>query len=174
MKPGPKPNPKVTHLRHGNPSKMTESQLLSDFRPDVALPRCPKHLKDEARREYQRLGQELRRYGLVSELDRGVLAMMAEEWSRHVWAEEKIAQANEADAAGEAGLVEKTPQGYRMQSVYLQISRKSIELYHKLAAEFGLTPSARTRVTPGATPQMGLPGVEAATPARPSLASFAS
>jgi P27 family predicted phage terminase small subunit len=175
VKPGPKPHPKVTHIRHGNASKFNESQLLSDFRPDVELAQCPKHLQGAAREEYNRLGAELLRYGLVSKGDRGVLAMMATEWSRHVWAEQKIAAANAKDEDGEAGLVEETPQGYRMQSVYLQISRKSIELYHKLAAEFGLTPSARTRVTPGATPQLGLPGVEApAGPKRPTLASFAT
>lgn len=177
MGPGRKPLPSKVHFLHGNPSKKTEAQLLDNFRPDVELPKCPRYLslkgvaQAEAKREYLRLGEQLERYGLVSSLDRGVLAMMATEWGRYVWAEEKIAAANLADEAkGEAGLIESTHNGYRKQSVLLEISRKSIELYLKLAVEFGLTPSSRTRVTPGAT-QMALPGIE--QPGKPTLSSFA-
>lgn len=176
MKPGPKPTSAKVHYLHGNPSKLPASRLLDEFSPDVALPKCPPHLKGPAAAEYKRLGAELERYGLMSELDRGVLAMMATEWSRHVWAEKRIAEINAADPEGERGLVDKTPNGYQVQSVYLQISRKAIEIYHRLALEYGLTPAARTRVPPPAM-QIPLPGIEqpnqAAAGGKPTLSSFA-
>jgi P27 family predicted phage terminase small subunit len=167
--------PSKVHYLGGNPSKKSTGDLLDEFQPDVELAKCPSHLKAEARREYARLGEELERYGLISTIDRDTLAMIATQWARYVWAENQIHKLNEADARGEAGLVDRSPNGYKVQSVYLQISNKAIEVYTKLAAEFGLTPAARSRVKAG-TPQMHLPGMgdEPGRPAGPpSLRSFA-
>ncbi len=171
-KPGPRPKPSNVHYLHGNPSKKPEAALLNEFKPDVELPDCPRVLAKAAKAEYHRLGVELERYGLVSKLDRGVLAMMATEWARYEWAERRIAELNRDDEAGEAGLVDKTPNGFKQMSVYLIISRKAMELYLKLATEFGLTPSARTRVTPGNSTQLALPGIDD-KPEAPTLAMFA-
>ena len=44
-------------------------------------------------------------------------------------------------------------------SVYEQVARAAESSYQKLAAEFGLSPSNRSRVQPG-NPQMGLPGMD--------------
>lgn len=156
--PGPKPKPDRVHYLNGNPSKKPLTGLLDGFQPDAELPECPKHLHDEASAEYRRLGEQLNRYHMVSQLDRGVLAMAAVEWARHVWAESKIAATNAVDPNGEAGLVDVTPNGFKQMSVYLIISRKAMELYLKFCTEFGLTPSSRTRVTP-ANPQLQLPGL---------------
>lgn len=174
MKPGPRPLPSNVHYLRGNPSKKPLAELSDDFSPDIELPKCPQHLGREAKKEYQRLGLELERYGLMSKLDRNALAMAAVEWARHVWAEEKIEELNRKDEAGEKGLVDKTPSGYKQQSVYLQISRKAMEIYLKFAAEFGLTPSARSRV-PADGNQLALPGIEAKpdAPGAKTLASFA-
>jgi phage terminase small subunit len=65
-------------------------------------------------------------------------------------------------------MVEVALSGYRQQSVYLIIARKAEEMYLKLSAEFGMSPAARTRVTPS-DPQQTLPGIEA----KPTLGSFA-
>lgn len=164
---------KVVQLR-GNPSKKPMAALLEEFQPDVELPGLPTWVKGEARAEYRRLGEELERYQLVSKLDRGVLVMMACEWGRYVWAERRIADLNAADPSGEAGIIDKTPNDYRVVSVYEQVRRASQSQYLKLASEFGLTPAARSRVKPG-TPQLSLPGMGGANDAggAPSLASFA-
>lgn len=158
---GPKPLPANVHLLRGNASKRPLGTLLSEFRPDVELPDCPSVLWPEAKREWKRLAPELLRYGLVSKLDRGVLAMCCQEWARWQWAERKIKEANKDDPAGERGLIEVAPSGYRMQSVYLQISVKAQERYEKLKANFGLSPADRTRVTPSDA-QIPLPGMEPA------------
>lgn len=164
----------VVQLR-GNPSKKPMATLLDEFAPDVELPGLPAWVQGEARAEYRRLGKELERYGLVSKIDRGVLVMLATEWGRYVWAEKRIAEVNALDPEGERGLIDRTPNDYRVVSVYEQIRRQSQTMYLKLASEFGLTPASRTRVKPG-SPQLHLPGM---TPANgdaaqlPSLASFA-
>jgi P27 family predicted phage terminase small subunit len=156
---GPKPLPANVHLLRGNPSKRALGNLLDEFRPDVELPDCPSVLWPEAKREWKRLAPELMRYGLVSKLDRGVLAMCCQEWARWQWAEAQIRKANKADPNGERGLIEVAPSGYRMQSVYLQISTKAQERYEKLKTCFGLSPADRTRVSPSDA-QIPLPGME--------------
>lgn len=144
---GPKPQPANVHLLKGNPSKKPLAQLLGEFKPGVEVPDCPSFLWEEAKREWDRCAVELEKYGLVSELDRGLLAMMCQEWARYVWAENRIAEKNKADPNGEAGLIDTAPSGYRMPSVYAQISRRSLETYEKLCAHFGMSPSSRSRVT---------------------------
>lgn len=166
--------PSKVHYLHGNASKKSAEDLRDGFQPDVELPACPAHLKDEARKEYMRLGRELERYALVSKIDRGTLAMIATEWARYVWAEQKIREHNDADPKGERGLVDKSPNDYKVMSVYLQISRGAIALYLKLAGEFGLSPASRSKVQPGDGGQLVLPGMPAAPEAgAPRLRDYA-
>lgn len=176
---GPKPQSATVHVLKGNPSKKPIAQLLGEFKPEVDIPDAPRVLWPEAKRHWKALTVELYRYGLVSQLDRGMLAQLCQEWARWHWAEERIRQANKEDPTGEAGLIEKTPSGYRMQSVYLQISVKAQERYEKIGAAFGLSPSARSRVTtsdnypflPGLSPEDEKP--QAGGPSKPTLASLA-
>lgn len=164
---------KVVQLR-GNPSKKPMAALLDEFSPESSLAKLPTWVKGEARKEYGRIGEELARYQIVSEIDRGGLIMMACEWARYVWAEQRIAQLNAEDEHGERGLVDRTPNDYRVVSVYEQIRRESMRSYQKWAGEFGLTPASRSRVRPG-SPQLPLPGIES-EPAQdrgPSLRNFA-
>lgn len=165
--------PSNVHYLNGTKPGRT-ADLLDEFRPDVELPGLPAWVQGEAAAEYERIGQQLVRYGLVSALDRGVLVMMACEWARYVWAEMKIGSENAADTRrGERGLVDTTPNGFKVQSVYLQISRAALGTYMKLASEFGLTPSARSRVKAGAGGQMPLPGMDEDGQGAPTLRSFA-
>ena len=53
-----------------------------------------------------------------------------------------------AKASGGSGLFVKTPNGFPVQSPWLSTSNKAMELCCKFLAEFGMTPSARTRVNP--------------------------
>lgn len=161
---GPKTLPANVHLLRGNPSKKPVGSLFDEFRPDVEIPHCPPVLWPEAKREWKRITVELERYGLISKLDRGTLAMCCQEWARWQWAERKIAEANAADPRGEAGMIEVAQSGYRMQSVYLQIAVKAEERYEKLKSCFGLSPSDRTRVTPS-DPQLPLELADGAAPA---------
>lgn len=160
---GPKPLPANVRLLRGNPGKRRIGELLDEFRPEVEIPKCPSVLWPEAKREWRRITVELERYGLISKLDRSTLAMCCQEWARWQWAEQRIKELNAQDQMGEAGLIEKAPSGYRMQSIYLQISVKAQERYEKLKSCFGLSPADRRRVTQS-DQQMELPGMSAAGP----------
>lgn len=169
---GPRPLPATVHLLRGNPSKLSPADLRRELQPPTEIPDCPAELQAGAREEWDRVCVELSQLGLVSRIDRAVLAFYCAEWGRWQWAEAKIAELNRDDPKGERGLIDRAPSGYRMQSVYLQISRKAQENCLRFAAEFGMTPSARSRVTPGEAGQLGLPGVEA-QPQASGLGSFA-
>src|SRR5580765_2563541 len=100
---GPTPAPANVHVLKGNPSKKPLSALFGEFRPEVEIPDAPTFLWPAAKAEWDRITPELESYGLVSQLDRGLLAMLCQEWARYVWAEEKIAALNKDDPNGEAG-----------------------------------------------------------------------
>jgi P27 family predicted phage terminase small subunit len=158
--------PANVHQLRGNPSKKNLAALLDEtIRPDVALPQCPKHLDDEAKKEWTRIGAHLKALGLISEIDRAALAGYCTAWSDFVWASRRIAELNgerdglAADATGERGRIWDTPSGYKQISVPMQIRNRAMEQMHKWLAEFGMSPAARTRVT-ASDPQLGLPGMD--------------
>jgi P27 family predicted phage terminase small subunit len=141
---GRKPKPTALKLITGNPGK--RPIRFDEFKPAAGIPRCPKHVKGEAKKEWQRITQELMRYGMVSEIDRGLLAMICTTWAKYVEAEEMIEKAR---AAGGSGLFVKTPNGFPVVSPWMVVSNKAIEVYKSLCAEHCLTQATRARATPG-------------------------
>jgi P27 family predicted phage terminase small subunit len=161
---GPKPLPANVHLLHGNASKKPMSQLLDGVHPEVEIPKCPTHLQAEAKKEWKRVAEQLESLGLISQIDRAALAAYCAAWAEVVYCEKKVADLNAADPNGEAGMIWDTPSGYKQMSVWLQIRNRAYDRMMKFAAEFGMSPSARTRVTPSDN-QLNLPGIE--TPEKP-------
>jgi P27 family predicted phage terminase small subunit len=157
---GPKPLPANVHALRGNPSKKSLSSLLDDVvRPDVAIPKCPGHLSTDAKAEWKRITEHLERLGLVSEIDRAMLTGYCVAWGRHVAAERRIKELDAKDTSAAGGHIGVTPSGYQQISVWLQISNRAMEQLTKFAAEFGMSPAARSRVT-ASDPQLMLPGVD--------------
>lgn len=157
---GPKPLPGNVHLLRGNPSKLPLAQLDDGpIRPDVAVPKCPEQLSDEAKAEWRRITKHLLKLGLISHIDRAVLAAYCSAWGEFVWAEKHIQSLNEQDPSGERGRIWNTPSGYKQMSVALQIKNRAMEQLKQFAAEFGMSPAARSRVTPSER-QPSLPGME--------------
>lgn len=157
---GPKPLPANVHVLRGNPSKKPVSQLLDQVTPVVEIPSCPSHLTPVARTEWRRIGAALRDLGLISKLDRAALAVYCQAYADWAWARGKINEANKADSvAGEAGMVGMTPSGLRRPSVYLRIAEDAVAVMHRFLCEFGMSPSARSRVTPSDL-QPWLPGMD--------------
>ena len=69
---GRKPLPSNVVRLRGNPGK----RRLNDGepRPAPVVPACPACLGEEARKEWQRLARELGELGLLTRMDRGMLA----------------------------------------------------------------------------------------------------
>ena len=108
--------------------------------PEVEIPDCPGHLSPEAMAEWARIVRELYNLGLISQLDRAMLAAYCQAYGRWVEAEQKITE------AGAMGAIVNSPNGYPMMSPWLIIANKALDQMHKFAVEFGLSPSARSRV----------------------------
>jgi P27 family predicted phage terminase small subunit len=160
------------HLLRGNPSKLPLSQLMDSLQPEIEVPGCPPHLLPEARKEWKRITPELERYGLISKLDRGALALYCQAWARWVWAERQLQRAMElaeqrraeAEARGEVyaggdGMTVPTPNGHVTYSPHWVIANKSMAQVQSFLAEFGLSPSQRSRVSPSNHLQRSLPGM---------------
>lgn len=127
------------------------------------MPAVPPHLSDEAKVEWGRMANELHELGLLTRLDRATLAAYCQAYSDWVDAEGKLRQFGTVIKSPVRTLVKKkkdgsetteTTGGYPMQSPYLAIRNKALELMHKFAVEFGLSPSSRSRVnTDGKKPK---------------------
>ncbi len=169
----------VHQLRGSQPDK-PRAAFLEEFQPDVELPEAPSWVKSAALREYERLGLELERYGLISKVDRNALVAVATTWGRIEFFEKLIADMNKADAEHRsAGYFCTTKTGFRQMTAEYCALRSELSSYFKFCAEFGLTPAARSKVQPSNS-QLNLPGVEPAPdhgaalpqPAKPTLRSF--
>ena len=158
---GPKPTPSNIHYLNGNPSKKPAHQLMDSLQPEIDIPSCPAHLWPEAKKEWKRITVELKRYGLISKLDRAALAMYVQTWAELVYAERmmsrnmKIAAAKMAAAEekgeeyrGGDGMTEMTTNGNIIYSPYWVIANKARNQVDKFLQNFGMSPSARSRVTP--------------------------
>ena len=132
---GRKPKPTRLKLIEGNPGKRPIRG--AEPKPPGTLPTCPAHLSATAKAEWKRLAKSLHRIGLLTQVDRAVLAAYCQAYGRWVEAERKLA---------ETPVLLKTPAGYVQQSPWLTVSNKQLELMAKFMAEIGLTPSSRSRL----------------------------
>ena len=122
-------------LIDGNPGKRRISGR--EPKPPRTLPTCPAHLSPTAKTEWKRLAGMLNQIGLLTQIDRTVLAAYCQAYGRWVEAERKLA---------ETPALLKTPAGYVQVSPWITISNKQVELMTRLMAELGLTPSSRSRL----------------------------
>ncbi|HSH84368.1 MAG TPA: phage terminase small subunit P27 family [Guyparkeria sp.] len=129
----------------GNPSKLPAEALQDGICPDVKIPPCPAHLSAEAKREWKRISKHLLNLGIIAEIDMAALAMYCQAYGRWQQAEEKLAE------LGREGMVDHTPNGFKQSSTWLTISSKAAEQMRKLLPEFGMTPSARARLSAPST-----------------------
>ena len=97
-------------------------------------------LGDEAGKEWKRLAKELAELGLLTGLDRGLLAASCQ--AHALWVEA-------VSSIERYGTMVKSPNGYPIQSPYVAVANKQVEIMGRIAAEFGMTPSSRTRIRVG-------------------------
>jgi len=137
--------PKPTHLKliTGNPGH----RQLNDKepRPALSLPMAPAELNDDAKVEWGRVSEELYRIGLLTGIDRGTLAAYCQAYGRWMQAERAIAEMAKRDTLT-GGLMIKTTNGNAIQNPLVGIANKAMSDLVRYAAEFGMTPSARSRI----------------------------
>jgi len=136
-KPGPKPTPTVKKRLQGNPGKRSLPKNEPKPRNSMIIPRSPEYLDNVGKKEWRRMGKELHKIGLLSNIDMAAFAAYCQQYSMWVMATKKVQ---------EHGVLIKAQSGYPMQSPYFTIQNKAQSEMRKWLTEFGMTPSSRSRV----------------------------
>ncbi|MCL2646031.1 MAG: phage terminase small subunit P27 family [Phycisphaerales bacterium] len=100
----------------------------------TAIPVCPKYVKGEARKEWDRLAPALAEKGLLDKVDIPTLARYCITHARWIEAEANVAK---------YGLTVKTPTGMVIQNPSLGISNTAAKLLTKYASIFRLSTKER-------------------------------
>lgn len=139
---GPPKKPTAWRRAEGNRGKRAWNH--TEPRPPEGTPDCPDHLSDEAKAEWHRLVETLVSMGVITIVDRAVLAAYCQAYGRWVEAERKLQ---------ETPVLFKTPSGYVQQSPWLNIANRQMELMGRYMAEIGLTPASRSRIATIVNPE---------------------
>lgn len=135
-KPGPAPEPTALKKLKGNPGKRPLNER--EPTPPPALPRCPMWLGKVAKREWRRLARDLHRAGILTLIDRDILAMFVDELAAWLEAAEQL------EATG--GKVLETPGGRRYLNPWQGIRERAKKAALSYGREIGLTPSSRSQL----------------------------
>jgi P27 family predicted phage terminase small subunit len=134
---GRKPTPTAFKVLHGNPGK--RPLLAHEPRPPVGLPTPPAHLGPVAREEWDRLGPELVRLGVLTMADRTTFAAYCQLYEQWCTSETHLKQL----------YIMKDSRGGVMQNPLLRISHRTLELLRAYLSELGLSPASRVRLARG-------------------------
>ena len=133
---GRKPKPTVLKVISGNPGKRPLPKHEPQPKPDCPEP--PDNLSPAALEEWDRVVPLLYQLGLLSGLDRAALVAYCVAWGRWMDAE---------DALLKSGAVVMSPNGFPVPSPFLAVANRAMKQIKEFLAEFGMSPSSRTRVT---------------------------
>jgi P27 family predicted phage terminase small subunit len=133
---GPAPKPTALKDLAGNPGKRARNH--HEPKPRRVRPRCPHWLDPRARAIWQRYAPALERLGLLTEIDGAVFEVLCQSYARWRQAE---------DALDEHGITFETEKHYVVQRPEVIISRNERRRFLDAAAQLGLTPSARSRIS---------------------------
>lgn len=134
------------HLAEGNKSNLTKDEIEKRKKAEEKLTpksdniKRPKWLKHDkiAQREWRKIVPELKRLGLLTNIDTTALAMYCEAVSEYVQAVEKIKEngpvVEYTNTKGETNMVENPA---------IQVKKKNYQVIKDMLKEFGLTPSSR-------------------------------
>ena len=132
---GRKPKPTGIKQLEGNPGKRKLNE--HEPKPERKAPACPKWLEPEAKKEWKRLARKMEQMGILTEVDMAAFAGYCQSYARWKEAEEFISQ---------HGTIVRTPSGYWAQVPQVSIAQTNLKIMTRIAEQFGLTPSARSRI----------------------------
>jgi P27 family predicted phage terminase small subunit len=128
---GRKPLPDILRLGHrlGNPNAP---------KPPADVPDCPEWLDEGAREEWERITAELSPLGLITQLDLAALGIYCQEVSNYVKYTTQLAKSK---------TFLRSKGGVLYQNPLVGLRNRTIKNIHTFLAEFGLSPSSRTRIS---------------------------
>ena len=137
---GPKPKPTYLKLIAGNPGRRPLND--SEPKPKASIPRPPPELSSDALKEWKKISRQLFAAGILTVVDRAVLAAYCQAYGRWVQAERALAGVEQQGA----GLLIRTTKGHLIQHPLLGVANRAMSDMVRYALEFGMTPSSRSRV----------------------------
>lgn len=134
---GRKPKPTAVKKLAGNPGK----RALNPKEPKIpaGAPPCPRHLGKAAKAEWKRIIKELVDTGIATKVDMAALAAYCVAYGHWIEAEKMIKDPKNWTIT--------TDKGNEIQSPWVGMANNLRNQVVKFASEFGMTPSARSRVT---------------------------
>jgi len=133
---GRKPTPTALKLLRNNPGRRPLN--TREPKPPTARSAPPAYLTGAAATEWRRLAPELARLGLLTTIDRDALAAYCQTFARWREAELEIRK---------RGMVLKGRDGGPVLSPFVTVASRALAQMRAWLIEFGMTPSARSRVT---------------------------
>jgi P27 family predicted phage terminase small subunit len=138
---GPAPTPTEILKLRGS-TLVTKRRQRSEAKGTSGTPRCPQWLDADAKAAWRQLVPQLQTMGVLTRIDGNALARYCRLWSRWRKAEAFLDQHGEVyplkDENGRVKYLQQWPQ--------VAIASKLAHLLTRLEQEFGMTPSARTRI----------------------------
>lgn len=140
---GPVQRPTVLRVLEGNPGKRP-------IRPHVQMqakeiPDPPVFLSPRALEEWNRLAPGLFALKLLTDADVGVFSAYCQAYGRWQDAETKLLEMREKDPQT-FGMLIKSSKGNPIANPLVYIASAAMRDAHRMALEFGMTPSARSRI----------------------------
>ena len=132
---GRKPKPTAVKKLEGNPGKRKLN--TKEPMPVRGVPDCPEWLLPEAKLEWNRLAVLMEQMGVLTEVDRAAFAAYCQSYARWQEAQEHI---------DSEGATYETENGMQRPNPWVAICNTEQRLMMQAASEFGLTPSARSRI----------------------------
>ncbi len=138
------PRPKPTAIKKLEGNRGHRPLPKDEPQPDKTIPSCPSWLSSKAKKEWKRIVPELSRLGLLTIIDRTALACYCDAYSILVRASKEIKD----DFTYE--YINKEFQTKRHTKPEVAIANDARAQIKAFCIEFGLTPSARSRmIAPG-------------------------
>ena len=144
--------PKPTHLRLL--SQLPSSKKLNKNEPKYSKIEVepPEHLDNAAKAEWHRIYRDMAGQGMITTVDRAAISAYCVSYSRWVKAETKLALMMEkSDDNLFGGMIFKTNKNNLSQNPLIRIADRAMENMVRICAEFGMTPSSRTRAGRGSS-----------------------
>ena len=132
---GPAPKPTALKIIEGNPGRRPLNR--AEPKPSPIAPDCPAWLDKVGKAEWRRIAPELERLGLLTGVDLVAMAGYCQSYSR--WRACLTVLAKE-------GLTVETSSGYLMPRPEVAIGNRALVDMRAFCVQFGLTPSARSRM----------------------------
>lgn len=141
---GRKPTPNHLKVLSGSRRARKPESLPQ---PTEGAPTCPSWLTAEAKAEWRRVVPELERLKLLSKIDRGALASYCEAWSTLKAATGEVQKYGISMIVIERELDDGTRLYAKVaKNPAVVVARDAMASIRSFCSEFGLTPSARSRM----------------------------